>query len=194
MQPTSTLPQKTPPQPSSRLERIWAYRVFLLLATGVLALDQLTKFWISSRLPFPTYGPPYHVEVIPGFFNLVHVGNPGAAWSILQGYSKLLGIFAIITLVAIFFWRRSIGLRLKPVQISFGLLCGGILGNLIDRLLHGHVIDFLDFKFGSYTYPTFNIADSGICVGVIIYLIFSFRNPNAIQRTESNASDSTPRS
>jgi signal peptidase II len=63
------------------------------------------------------------------------------------------------------------------VQISFGLLCGGILGNLVDRLLDHHVIDFLDFHFGGYTYPTFNVADSGICVGVAIYLLHSLFQP-----------------
>jgi signal peptidase II len=63
------------------------------------------------------------------------------------------------------------------VQTCFGLLCGGILGNLVDRLLHGHVVDFLDFRFGSYIYPTFNIADSGIVVGVLLYLIVSFKTP-----------------
>lgn len=173
----STVPDTPRSAPVSRFERFYAYRVFILLATGILALDQLTKFWISSRLPLGTYLPPDRIEIIPGFFHLVHVGNPGAAWSMFQGYSKLLGLFALVTLVAIFIWRRSLGLRLMPVQISFGLLCGGILGNLIDRLLHGHVIDFLDFHFGSYTYPTFNIADSGICVGVVLYLIYSFKNP-----------------
>lgn len=175
----STVPDTPPAAPASRLERLLAYRVFFLLATGILALDQITKFWISSLLPLGSYYAPNRIEVIPGFFHLVHVGNPGAAWSMFQGYSKLLGAFALVTLLAIFLWRRSLGLRLLPVQISFGLLCGGIVGNLVDRLLHGHVIDFLDFHFGSYTYPTFNVADSGICVGVVIYLIYSFRNPEA---------------
>jgi signal peptidase II len=86
-------------------------------------------------------------------------------------------LLAVATLVAIYAWRRQLGLRLLPVQISFGLLCGGITGNLLDRLLHGHVIDFLDFHFGSYVYPTFNVADSGICVGVVIYLLHSLRQP-----------------
>jgi signal peptidase II len=105
------------------------------------------------------------------------VGNTGAAWSLFAGKSTLLALLALTTLLAIFLWRRSLGLRLLPVQISFGLLCGGIVGNLLDRLVYGHVIDFLDFHFGSYVYPTFNIADSGICVGVGIYLWYSFKNP-----------------
>lgn len=173
--PSPPLSSRTSPVP--RLQRILAYRWLIGLALVVFILDQLTKLWINRRLPLGTYGPPDHIEVVPNFFNLVHVGNTGAAWSLFSGKSTLLALLALTTLVAIYFWRRSLGLRLLPVQISFGLLCGGIVGNLVDRLVHGHVIDFLDFQFGSYTYPTFNVADSGICVGVGIYLWYSLRNP-----------------
>ena len=160
-----------------RLQRILAYRWLLVLALGVFVLDQVTKFLIVANLPTGTYGPPRHIEIITGVFNLVHVGNTGAAWSLFAGKSTLLALLALTTLAAIFFWRRSLGLRLLPVQIGFGLLCGGIVGNLLDRLVYGHVIDFLDFHFGNYIYPTFNIADSGICVGVGIYLWYSFKYP-----------------
>ena len=164
-------------RPASRLQRILAYRWLLVLALGVFVLDQVTKFLIVVNLSTGTYGPPHHIEIIRGFFNLVHVGNTGAAWSLFTGKSTTLAVLALTTLVAIFFWRRSLGLRLLPVQVSFGLLCGGIVGNLLDRLVYGHVIDFLDFHFGSYVFPTFNVADSGICVGVGIYLLYSFQHP-----------------
>ena len=68
-------------------------------------------------------------------------------------------------------------MRSPAAQAAFGLLCGGIVGNLVDRLVHGHVIDFLDFHFGAYTYPTFNVADAGICVGVFWYVLWSLRQP-----------------
>ncbi len=185
MSPAPVSPVSTPVQPSpatspvavSLWERIHAYRWLWILALGVFILDQATKLWISDRLPFGTYDPPKAITVIDGFLYIVHVGNTGAAWSMLSGKSGLLAAMALITLVAIYFWRHSLGLRLLPVQIAFGLLCGGIVGNLLDRLIHGHVIDFLDFHFGSYTYPTFNVADSGICIGVAIYLIHSLRSP-----------------
>ena len=86
-----------------------------------------------------------------------------------------LALLALATLVGIYLWRHSLGLRQPLTQVAFGLLCGGIVGNLVDRLLHGHVIDFLDLHFGTYIYPTFNVADSGICVGVILYLWQSLR-------------------
>ena len=171
----ASVPSPATTRPVPRLQRILAYRWLLVLALGVFVLDQVTKFLIVVNLPTGTYGPPHHIEIISGFFNLVHVGNTGAAWSLFTGKSTTLAVLALTTLAAIFIWRRSLGLRLKPVQISFGLLCGGIVGNLLDRLVYGHVIDFLDFHFGSYIFPTFNVADSGICVGVVLYLFQSLR-------------------
>lgn len=162
--------------PPSKLQRLRAYRVLWLLAVGILAVDQITKSVIADRLPFETYGESSGaIVVIRGFFYLVHVGNTGAAWSILTGKSFLLAALAAGTLAAIYLWRHSLGLRDRIAQICFGLLCGGIAGNLIDRVWHGHVIDFIDLHFGNYTYPTFNVADSGICVGVLLYLWHSLR-------------------
>ena len=162
-----------PPEPLFR--RLLVYRFLLGLAALILVTDQLSKNWIQARMPLGSYGPPYSIEVIPGFFNLIHVGNTGAAWSLFTGRSVSLAIVAALTLVAIYVWRRTLMLKVPLVQISFGLLCGGIIGNLIDRIQHGHVIDFIDLHFGSYIYPTFNVADSGITIGVILYLWHSLR-------------------
>jgi len=160
------------------MRRVFAYRRLILLAAGVLALDQLTKEWIVGRLPYGTYGESAGaIAVVRGFLYLVHVGNTGAAWSLFSGRSVLLAALAAATLAAIFFWRHSLGLRTARAQVPFGLLCGGIAGNLADRLTRGHVVDFIDFHFGSYAYPTFNVADSAICVGVAIYLWLSLRTP-----------------
>jgi signal peptidase II len=178
--PPDPSPAASPPRPW--LGRILAYRWLLSLAAGVLLLDQVSKAWICARLPYPTYGSPAHIVVVKGFFNLVNVGNTGAAWSLFSGRSSALALLAVATLIAIYAWRRQLGLRGRIVQISFGLLCGGILGNLLDRLYYQHVIDFLDFHFGSYIYPTFNVADSGICVGVAIYLLNSLLKPGASEK------------
>jgi signal peptidase II len=155
---------------SGRWRRIYAYRLLLIILLIVFGFDQITKLWIISRLPLGSYGPYNSITIIPDFFYLVHVGNTGAAWSLLTGKSTLLALVAMGTLLAIFLWRRALGLRDKLAQVAFGLLCGGIIGNLVDRIQHQHVVDFLDFHFGSYIYPTFNVADSGICVGVALYL------------------------
>jgi signal peptidase II len=164
--------------PQSWSERVLSYRLLWALAVVIFTLDQLTKTWIATRLAYPTYWPHEGaITVIDGFFYLVHVGNTGAAWSLFSGQSTLLALLAGFTLVGIFFWRRQLGLRDRRTQLAFGLLCGGIVGNCFDRVLHGHVIDFLDFHFGTYIYPTFNLADAGICVGVVLYLWQSFQEP-----------------
>jgi signal peptidase II len=147
------------------------------LGAVVLAADQASKAWIASRLAFGAYGPGESIVVIPRFFFLVHVGNTGAAWSLFSGRSLVLAALAAATLLAIFFWRRALGLRSVATQVGFGLLCGGIAGNLTDRIARGHVVDFIDLHFGGYVYPTFNIADSGICVGVGLYILQSLRTP-----------------
>lgn len=168
--------------PRSLVARIGAYRWLLALAFGVFLADQLSKAWIDAKLPFETISPYGRITIIPGFFHLVHVGNTGAAWSLFQGKSLWLAALALLTLGAIFVFRRHLELRLRPVQISFGLLCGGIVGNLVDRLLHGHVIDFLLFVFGTWDFPVFNLADTAICIGVGLYLIHSFRSPASQSR------------
>jgi signal peptidase II len=163
------------------LARVTRYKWLLALAGFIFLSDQWSKEWILRNLPPGAYFPPENIEVIPGFFHIVHLGNTGAAWGMFQGMSFWLGLLAIAALAAIFIFRRYLNLELLPVQISFGLLSGGILGNLIDRLRHGYVVDFLDFHFGSfYTWPAFNIADAGICVGVGIYILISFLHPAAI--------------
>jgi signal peptidase II len=165
-------------EPRSWRARLRAYRLLHALALGVFLVDQATKHWIVARVPFNplhVHGTGADIEVVPGFFYIIHVGNTGAAWSMFSDRSFLLALLAAGTLLAIFLWRHALGLRARLVQISFGLLCGGIVGNLIDRLLHGHVIDFIDLHFGSYIYPTFNVADSAICIGVMLYLWQSLR-------------------
>jgi len=166
------------PAAAHPLRRLLAYRRLLLLAALVFVLDQLSKAWIAARIPYNTSSEGSGaIPVVDGFCYLIHVGNTGAAWSMFTGGSLILAALAAATLVAIFLGRRALGLRDPCAQIGFGLLCGGIAGNLADRLRHGHVIDFIDLHFGRYNYPTFNVADSGICVGVILYLWHSLRQP-----------------
>lgn len=171
------------PPPGSTSERLLRYRRLFTWAGAVLVLDQITKSWIDATLPFETYYEPGRVTVIPTFFHIVHVGNTGAAWGLFAGKSLWLAILALITLSAIFAFRRQLELRRPIIQVIFGLLCGGIVGNLVDRLLHGHVIDFLLFTFGKFHWPAFNLADSAICIGVALYLLYSFRTPETGRET-----------
>lgn len=164
------------------LKQAWShYRLLLVLAVVVVVADQLTKWVISQWLPVGTFWldpgvPPAYqpVAVVDGFFYLVHVTNEGAAWSLFSGHARLLGLLGIVALVAIARFRKQLELDQQPMQVIFGLICGGITGNVIDRMAYGHVIDFLDFHFGSYRYPTFNLADSAITTGVAAYFLLSF--------------------
>ncbi len=139
-------------------------------AVAVLLLDQGSKALVRHALPL--YEPR---EVIPGFFALRHCLNDGAAWSILSGSRWLLVGVSAVALAALVACRRDV-LRLGRSLGSwiFALLGGGIAGNLVDRVWTGRVVDFLDFTFGTYHYPTFNVADSAICIGVLLYLLASF--------------------
>jgi signal peptidase II len=160
---------------SSFPRRIAAYWRFYLYFIGTLLLDQWTKYWIVEKSGFPHgYFPPLGgIEVIEGFFSLVYITNEGAAWSLFSGYSTFLALFAVIVLLMIFFMRKNLELKKPLYQTAFGLMSAGILGNLIDRIMFGHVIDFLDFNLGFYRWPTFNIADSGIVAGMTLYLTVS---------------------
>lgn len=176
----------------ARITRILRYKWLLSLAAAIFVLDQVTKIWILHNLPLGSYFPPDAITVIPDFFHIVHLGNTGAAWGILEGMSLWLAFLASLALAAIFFFRRYLNLDLLPVQISFGLLVGGILGNLVDRALHGYVVDFLDFRFGDFTWPAFNVADAGICVGVGIYLTLSFLRPAILERQNGDSPGGPP--
>lgn len=113
------------------------------------------------------------IKVIPNFFYLTYVQNKGAAFSIFQNQQILI---LLITLLALFFinsYLKSKNIN-KLETFSYSIITGGILGNLFDRICYGYVIDFLDFRFGSYNYPVFNFADTFIVIGVILLVIHSF--------------------
>jgi signal peptidase II len=154
-----------------------AYPLFWSLAFLVLLADQVTKYWIQhhSGYGYGLYPPQGGVEIIPGFLSFVHTSNHGAAWGLFQGFGFWLGLLGLATLVAILYWRDHLELYRRWHQIAFGLIAGGIAGNVIDRLFIGKVIDFIDVHLGFYRWPTFNLADSGIVVGVGLYLWCSWK-------------------
>lgn len=153
------------------------YKWLYVLAIATFVLDQISKTWIYLAVAFEAE----RIAVIPGFFYIVHWGNTGAAWGIFQGMSFWLALLAVVALAVIYKLRHHLALRTMPGQVSFGFLCGGILGNLVDRLVHGYVIDFLDFRIGEYAWPAFNVADSAICVGVALYIFYSFFKPEKLE-------------
>src|SRR6266849_8609484 len=136
------------------------------LALSVLVLDQLSKLMVLKYLGYAQ-----EKVIVEGFFKFVHWGNTGAAWSLFRGNNYLLALVAILAVVVLYFSRHHFDARTLLGQIAFGLICGGIVGNLIDRLWAGHVIDFIYFylvqRSGTEVgFPAFNVADSAICTGV----------------------------
>ena len=142
----------------------------LILALIVVLLDQLTKLWV--RASFVYGGDPQ--PVIPGFFNFVYVRNEGAAWGMFGGQMPILILLSIVVLILLAVYHRKVLNPTLDHRIALGLMVGGIFGNLIDRIRVGWVTDFLDFYIGSYHWPSFNVADSAICIAVGLYMISSF--------------------
>ena len=144
----------------------------LLLGLVLLIFDQLTKQAVRTHLVYGESRP-----IIDGFFNLVYVRNDGAAWNILSGHGIILILISVSVLVLLFIYRRSFLQEQLSHRILLGLLIGGIVGNLVDRIRFGWVTDFLDFQFGSYHYPSFNVADSAICIAIGLYVLTNILSP-----------------
>ena len=141
----------------------------LILGLVVVLLDQLTKLWVRASLIYG--GEPQ--TVIPGFFNIVYVRNEGAAWGMFGGQMPILIILSIVVLVLLAVYHRKVLNPTVDHRIALGLMVGGICGNLIDRIRVGWVTDFLDFHIGPYHWPSFNVADSAICIAVGLYMLSS---------------------
>ena len=148
--------------------------LLLTLFLSVL-LDQIIKIVVSYNM-----GINDTISIINNFFSITYVTNIGAAWSILSGGRILLILLAILAINLIYFmfiYKKEID---KKNQIFYGLLLGGIIGNLIDRIVFGYVIDYLDFNIFGYNFPVFNLADILITLSVIFIVIFSkVKNENS---------------
>lgn len=148
------------------------YRIFTLAASISLFLDQLSKIYIDNNFALGEAR-----RVITNFFHLTYVRNPGAAFGILSDSAIRLPFFITVSLFAslgILWYIRRIPSEKQWQHLALGLILSGALGNLIDRIRFGEVIDFLDVHWYNYHWPAFNVADSAICVGVTIMLICSW--------------------
>ena len=144
---------------------------FFIIMVLVIVGDQLTKLWVLDN--FALYD---SRVIIPGFFNLTFLRNSGAAFGMLSGMPLLWRqIFfisiVVVALVALVLMQRRMGKENSWYTICFALIGGGAVGNVVDRVLYGSVVDFLDVYIGKYHWPAFNVADSGITVGVTIFLL-----------------------
>lgn len=147
--------------------------VWLWLSAFVIVVDQITKRVVDSAMQLHQT-----IELIP-YFQLTYMRNQGAAFSFLSGAGGwqrwfFIGL-AIVASVFIFIWLRKLDLSRRREAVAWALVLGGALGNLIDRILYGYVIDFLDVYVGDWHWPAFNVADSAITLGVVLLLLDSFK-------------------
>ncbi|MEO6970517.1 MAG: signal peptidase II [Chthoniobacterales bacterium] len=149
-------------------------KIFLLLSLPLYALDQITKYFV---LRFIDPSEPHNL--IPGFFALVHVTNTGAAFGSFRNNNGFFIALSCVALVVVAILLLRPEPRDRWRRVALGLLMAGVLGNLTDRLLHGHVIDFLLFDLHlpfANPWPAFNVADSCICIAVACFMVYSFRD------------------
>jgi signal peptidase II len=175
--------------PGAALRDVASQRARLTLLIGVvlvtLLLDQLSKAWIRSNL-----APGDTIAVWPGVMHLSHVWNRGAAWGMLSGQRLLLVGFSIVVLIGAASMARDFVRRGRLATAGLGLIVGGAIGNLIDRVLMGHVTDMIDMDTGWQwlrNFPVFNVADSALTVGVcllLIHFVFDKSETHAAPQTD----------
>ena len=138
----------------------------LAAAAAVIIFDQITKYWVLGFLGVSAYIP------FGDYFNLVRAWNTGVSFSMLNDYGNagawLLSGLAVVIVIMLFFWLRKENSRV--IQIALGMIMGGAIGNVIDRIRFGAVFDFLDVHIGDHHWPAFNAADSFICIGAAVII------------------------
>jgi len=149
--------------------------IWITIIVFIIVADQVTKFVVVNNVETGEL-----IPVINNFFYITYHRNAGAAWGILQNRRYIfITLTTIFSLIMIYILFKS---KDKLLKLALSLVLGGAVGNLIDRVIKGSVADFLDFYFGAYHFPTFNIADSFIVIGTIvlgIYLLFYYKEPEA---------------
>lgn len=159
------------PDPSTKTRGALGFGLWVALA--VILLDQFTKLWVLNA-----FVPGESIEVTP-FFNLVLVFNPGAAFSFLANHAGWQRWFFALIALAVSGWILWQLQSLQPrsgFSLGLGLIMGGALGNLIDRVWLGMVVDFIDLHVAGWHWPAFNVADSAVCVGAVLYILCQSRH------------------
>ncbi len=145
------------------------HKKIYLTALIIFITDVITKLIVSNTLLLRQ-----SITIIKNFFYITYTKNTGVAFSLLNKAKIFIIIITITIIIMLLKYIKNKYIN-KYEQIAYGLILGGALGNLLDRLVYGSVIDFLDFKIFNYDYPIFNIADTGIVIGVIIIIITSIK-------------------
>jgi len=157
------------------------FLTFIIIALVIVVADQVTKYLVTALVPL--HG---GMEIIPGFANLVHARNPGAAFGLLaDSTSSLRSLFLLLVSVAALVCIIWIVVATEHIDayllIALSFFFGGALGNLVDRMRFGEVVDFLDVYVGTLHWPAFNVADASLCVGTALFFLHFLR-----RRSDSN--------
>ena len=145
----------------------------IIISIILLCIDQISKLLVVNLLTKTN-----SIAIIKNFFYLTYINNDGAAFSILVGKRVLLILIAVLVIVMLIRYIKKNNIQNKLELVSISLIIGGSLGNLIDRVVRGYVIDFLDFKIFNYNFPIFNLADTFIVIGVFLLLLKEIRKEN----------------
>lgn len=141
--------------------------ISLIVVVALVAIDQLVKHWVTATIALGTS----HV-VVPGLLAITNLHNNGAAWSILQGQQWFFAIISVVAILIVVYlmvrWRHQV-----PLMVGLALILAGTLGNFIDRLMNGYVVDMFELLF--INFPVFNVADSCLTIGVLILIIAILR-------------------
>jgi signal peptidase II len=140
-----------------------------IIAVFVILLDQLTKYIVMKSMYVGE-----SIQIIPNFFYISSSRNSGAAWGILQDKMYFFYLITIVFVIAVVYFIQKQAKGNKLLGISLGLILGGAIGNFIDRLVRQEVVDFIHVYIFGYDFPVFNIADSSLCIGVILMIIITF--------------------
>lgn len=145
--------------------------LFYLLVVGIYVLDQATKAWVLRDFWLGKT-----VEVIPGFLHWTYVRNDGIAFGLFQGNNTLMAIMVLLVCSVAIWWGTQLKWEFTIVNVFAGLIAAGAFGNLTDRLRHGYVVDFVDADLGFMRWPAFNVADSAICIAMVVMVYCIIRN------------------
>lgn len=145
----------------------------IIISIILLCIDQISKLLVVNLLTKTD-----SITIIKNFFYLTYINNDGAAFSILVGKRIFLILIAVLVIVMLIRYIKKNNIQNKLELVSISLIIGGSLGNLMDRVIRGYVIDFLDFKLFNYNFPIFNLADTFIVIGVFLLLLKEIRKEN----------------
>ncbi len=155
-------------------------KLIYTVALFFLLLDQVIKFIITKNLVLME-----EIPIIKNFFSIYYLKNTGAAFSIFGNKTLFLIIISILCLIFLKYYIKKLKRVTRLTIVSLGIMIGGIVGNLFDRIIYKSVIDYLSFSFGNYNFPVFNLADIGITIGAVLLLIDLIKEEIELKKSNS---------